>query len=235
MTEQEWLDASDPRRMLEILRKIRKVSNRKLRLFAVACCRHIWPLLCDDASRRAVQVAERFADGLANSEHLSAALEALLKTLRVRGAQNSALVASVYAAVDEGVVPGRPSGHVQNESMFDEGANFHAAADLAAWHAARSAQGKAFKRQQKLQSSSLRDIAGNPFRPKPVFEPAWRAPGVLALAREMYNSGTFNRMPALADALQAAGCTDDDILRHCRVPTAHARGCWVVDLILNRE
>jgi hypothetical protein len=235
MTEQEWLDASEPRTMLEILRKIRKVSNRKLRLFAVACCRHIWPLLCDDASRRAVQVAERFADGLANIEHLSVALETLLKMLRVRGAQDAALVASVYAAVDEGVVPGRPSGHVENESMCDEGANFHAAANLAAWHAARSAQGKAFKRQQKLQSSSLRDIAGNPFRPKPVFEPAWRTPGVLALAREMYENLAFHRMAVLADLLQSAGCADSDILEHCRAPTDHTRGCWVVDLILERE
>ena len=43
-------------------------------------------------------------------------------------------------------------------------------------------------------------------------------------------------MPILADALQDAGCTNDDALNHCRDADAnHLRGCWVVDLVLGRE
>ena len=41
-------------------------------------------------------------------------------------------------------------------------------------------------------------------------------------------------MPELADALEEAGCTDVEILSHCREPGEHVRGCWVVDLLLGK-
>lgn len=42
-------------------------------------------------------------------------------------------------------------------------------------------------------------------------------------------------LPILADALEEAGCTDADILAHCRGPRSHVRGCWVIDLLLSKE
>jgi hypothetical protein len=50
----------------------------------------------------------------------------------------------------------------------------------------------------------------------------------------MYDSRDFSAMPILADALQDAGCTDEAILTHCRGPGPHVRGCWCVDLVLNK-
>jgi hypothetical protein len=51
----------------------------------------------------------------------------------------------------------------------------------------------------------------------------------------MYESRNFSAMPILADALQDAGCDNDDILSHCRIDGPHVRGCWVVDLVLGKE
>ena len=72
-------------------------------------------------------------------------------------------------------------------------------------------------------------------RPLSVFDPAWRTSDVLALARGIYADRAFDRMPILADALQDAGCDNEDILSHCRdTKQPHARGCWVCDLVLEK-
>jgi predicted component of type VI protein secretion system len=60
--------------------------------------------------------------------------------------------------------------------------------------------------------------------------------GLLAsIARQMYDSRDFLDMPILADALEEAGCTDQDILSHCRSGGEHVRGCWVIDLLLGKK
>ena len=56
MTEQEWLGCDKPHPMLTFLRG--RVSNRKLRLYACASCRRVWPLLQDGRSRKAVEPTE---------------------------------------------------------------------------------------------------------------------------------------------------------------------------------
>jgi hypothetical protein len=80
----------------------------------------------------------------------------------------------------------------------------------------------------------LRCIFGNPFRPV-VLDSRWITPTVEQLAKPIYADGAFDRLPILADALEDAGCDNADILNHCRQPAEHARGCWVVDLILGKS
>lgn len=67
-----------------------------------------------------------------------------------------------------------------------------------------------------------------------VLDPAWRTATVLALADGIYVERGWERLPVLADALEDAGCTQPDILGHLRGPGPHARGCWVVDLLLGK-
>jgi hypothetical protein len=51
----------------------------------------------------------------------------------------------------------------------------------------------------------------------------------------IYDERAFDRLPILADALEEAGCTNPEMLDHCRQPGAHARGCWVVDALPGRK
>jgi hypothetical protein len=91
------------------------------------------------------------------------------------------------------------------------------------------------QRERIEQCNLLREIFGNPFRPV-AFDPAWRTSDVMLLARGIYGDRAFDRMPILADVLQDAGCTSDDILGHLRDPHAtHVRGCWALDLVLGKD
>ena len=88
---------------------------------------------------------------------------------------------------------------------------------------------------EAAQRLLLRDVYGNPFCPAPPLDRAARAWGggaIPALARAIYEGRAFDRLPVLADALEEAGCEDEDFLAHCRGAGPHARGCWLLDLIL---
>jgi len=77
MTEAEWLACTKPQVMLDFLRG--KATDRKLRLFACACCRRIWHLLIDDRCRIAVNKSELFADQLIPPLDLAFAYDAASK------------------------------------------------------------------------------------------------------------------------------------------------------------
>jgi hypothetical protein len=87
------------------------------------------------------------------------------------------------------------------------------------------------------QAAIVRCIFGNPFRLL-ALDPAWLTwhGGLLvSMAQRMYDSRDFSDMPVLADGLEEAGCTDADILGHCRLGGEHVRGCWLIDLLLGKS
>jgi hypothetical protein len=220
MTESEWLACTAPEAMVAFLPISGGATDRKLRLFVVACCRRIWHLLTA-RQKQVISQAERYADGLAemdtddpseNSDGIGITLPELAARFAIRGLAEGGLggVASLCArALSEGGI------------------------DLQA----RTAESTA-------QASLFRDIRGNPFRPPPALEPSvlkWNDGVVVKLAQAAYDErvmpeGTLDRarLAVLADALEEAGCDDAEILGHLRGPGPCVRGCWVVDLILQK-
>jgi hypothetical protein len=67
----------------------------------------------------------------------------------------------------------------------------------------------------------------------PEFDPGWRTPDVLALARGIAADRAWDRLPILADALIEAGCDNEMILNHCGQSTSAGAHPWIVDLILD--
>jgi hypothetical protein len=212
---------------------------RQRRLFAVACCRRWLQDMPDAESRNAVEVAERYADGLADKEELQAA----------------------YKAAQAAAGRRFPISFVAKESKADQVWKVWAlehAAQLACAASGMEEAGREIRKQisrdadgsfgpgikrildqeTRAQCALIRDIFGNPFRPQPSVDSSWLSwnDGVVGrLAQAIYDNRAFDRVPILADALEEAGCTDADILNHCRQPGEHVRGCWVADLVLGKR
>jgi hypothetical protein len=214
MTEAEWLSCADPQPMLTFLRG--RASDRKLRLFAVACCRQIWDLITADPCRRAVEAAEKYAEGEITAAELEAAES---ESAAAAGAAAERLWVVHMCVIQQATSTELPYGNAACRTAYF-------AADL-------GCEVVRFDEARAHQSKLLREIFGNPFRPATLAPPPLSAP-VVALAQAIYADRAFARMPELGDALAAAGCTDAAVLAHCRGPGVHVRGCWVVDLILGK-
>lgn len=74
---------------------------------------------------------------------------------------------------------------------------------------------------------------GSPALPDPAWL-TWQGGAVRKAAQDIYTKCRFSDLPTLADALEEAGCTDADILAHCRRPGEHVKECWVVELLLGK-
>jgi hypothetical protein len=222
MTEQEWLTWDDPGRMLQFLEG--KASDRKLRLFAVACCRRIWPIMPDEAARNAVEVAERLAEGMTTNVDRRAAALAAVAIEGGRGIPALCAVASRAFHAAERASTNAAYRFAASRRLHLQGGINHSN-----YQAAFTQE---FNKERVPQAAVLRCIVGNPFR---SIHRSLLSQTVAKLARMIYNERAFDRLPILADALEESGCTNPEILQHCRTQGEHVRGCWVVDLVLGKE
>jgi hypothetical protein len=231
--ERDWASKDNP---TQLLRLMSEIAVRKLRLFGIACCRRIWPLLRDDC-RHCVLLAERLVEGEATLEEANK-LRQQLEAVRVATIQQSAgeqrerevrgwCLGAVCSLLDTAtglqlILP-LPDWHLELVDVRRLVAN-------AVVHSPVSSVAAAISVEERAQADLLREIVGNPFR-KTEFAQGWRTPTVLDLAHAIYQERAFAEMPILADALDEAGCANAEILQHCREPREHVRGCWLLDLI----
>jgi hypothetical protein len=207
MTEEEWRESNSPSEMLDFVRL--RASDRQLRLFACACCRLVWDYLLGEAWRRAVELGERYADGLLGAEALEGhQFEVFLALRPWHGAR-----ARLGEAASEVLRPHLQPARVARLARTGKGARLLPAG----------------------QCDILRDII-LPFRRVtiPAHVLAWNDGTVRRIAEGIYEERAFERLPILADALLDAGCDNEELLAHCRSEGPHVRGCWALDAILDR-
>jgi hypothetical protein len=234
MTEAEWCheeEAYFPREMLRALdeqfpprqmKTTKTKRERKLRLFGCAACRQIAHLFVKQ-QQRLIALVEQYADGKVDGRRIRRAQEAASRA--VPQPKPDEEWSSIYGAYDYAQ---RALNLLTWRTVSDIVEGF--VEDL---YGATVNDPDNQEEEGVYQKALLQDIFGNPFRPV-SFSPSWRTGTALSLAKQMYEAREFSAMPILADALQDAGCDNDDILSHCRGPGPHVRGCWVVDLVLGK-
>jgi hypothetical protein len=235
VTEAEWLACGVPLAMLEFLRG--KASDRKSRLLAVACCHRIWHLIPVYEASQCVNLAELYADGKASREQLDHAIQLSMNrcdyTRSWWGARWG--VVEIYAIQAVTRVHRHDEG--SRARTLPYAAQAWAYAELMKWQRTGTGDEQNLRavvvEETARQAGLVRCIFGNPFYPATA-DPVWFTSTVVSLAQGIYEERAFDRLPILADALQDAGCENDDILDHCRTEGPHVRGCWVVDLLTGR-
>jgi hypothetical protein len=195
--------------------------ERKMRLFAVSCCRNVWDHF-SMTLQHVIETAENYAEGRVTEQEAYEAVEVAL----IEGGGNIDRLEAVSSAALYAAHPTIEPDDIQG----------------IAWGVAYDT--RLLARGSDTQPYVARDIFGNPFRTATI-DPAllaWRDATIPKLAQAAYDerelpSGHLDtkRLAILADALEEAGCTNDDVLAHLRGPGPHVRGCWVVDLLLHKE
>ena len=226
MTEQEWLRITDPDDLMRKTIRTKGLGNdRQFRLMGIACCRRIWHLL-DEKLRNAIELAENYLENIATAAEMDACLDSLqgrypygstvrlccYPTHRIKALSVDAVCTARAAAVND---------------LLKQEAGKDVPTD-------RSRVMTLYKEEKEQQMVLFRDIFGNPFQPIQL-ERTRLTPTIMAIAQTNYSEHQFEGMPILADALEEAGCTNEDILDHCRNNQEHARGCWVLDLLLEKK
>jgi hypothetical protein len=222
-TETEWLSCDTPTLMLAAVRET--LSCRKDRLLAVAICRQIDAQGLDERCRHTIQIAEAFADENATMDQLRAAyveaVDVQKATSGDRAIPNAQLNYAQTLAADAVRLCSEPDrSHVSILTL-------QRALSVAAYRSTIETDNRSF-------ILLVHDIVGNPFREVKI-ERRWLTSTVIDLANAIYEGQAFDRVPILADALMDAGCNSKAIVEHCRGPGPHVRGCWTVDLLLEKR
>jgi hypothetical protein len=233
VTEADWLASDDPQAMLHYLQYApvgvggrlrgtsdggpRLVSDRKLRLFAVACCHAVSDELgaeaeyCDELPRGPAKDAANWAMGWAGDQKTPTA------------AERAALLRCIVGSPFRPLRPVTPC--ADGPTCPQHGYPWLTPAVRSLAQAIHDGP----------PCPTCRGLGGGPFGRLPDgtrTHGGERCPDCRGSGRGLFD---FAALPVLADCLEEAGCSDAAILAHCRGPGPHVRGCWCVDLLTGRE
>ncbi len=233
-SEQEWLSSKEDWRLLNYLEERGGLSDRKWRLYACASVRRIWPLIGEPVCRQAVEGAERFADGLITPHDATAIREAAELLAWPTQAGYAPYTADFVASQAIVTVEGS---NCSGQSRWVSGMVWQV--DMAT---SDGYSDEKWATWSEVSANILRDLFGPfPFRPVTVDPALLKNDAIVKLAKDAYEhrrlpEGTLDpgRLGALADALEAAGCNDQEVLAHLRQAGEHYRGCWPLDLLLQK-
>ncbi len=225
ITERDWLRSADAIPLLDHLFPMHGFHSipdqpRKLRLYYAACARRAFRNL-NPMQRGLLEAAERLADGAISSrEH----------------AEIARLGESFDGGPDELRQLGELLGCDPQTWSGGRSTNTGRRRERLGWLVFQGLRhvvpAPAWVHRSLHSADVVRDLFPNPFRITP-WQAGWRSDAAVRIARCMYEARVFGGMGQLADALEEAGCRDEDILLHCRDEYAvHYRGCWVVDWFL---
>jgi hypothetical protein len=227
VNEEEWNACTEPGSMVLFLAG--RARDRKLRLFACACCRRIWHV-ASQGSREAIEVAERFADRRAKPRELASARRAA-EALYWHGDGSDLAAWAALFATDRGAgeaarCASAAVGEVMGLLAAPPGSTLYLPfSGPAECEAAVAAEWQG-------QVDLIRDLFGNPFRPVSP-DPAWLTPVAVSLAQVAYDerqlpSGHLDpaRLAVLADAMKEASCAEAAVLDHLRGSGPHLPGCY---------
>lgn len=233
MDEEQWLACNKTAVLFRSLRSLMGSRWRRWLLFNCACSRRVWHLL-GKGGRKFLETVEQYAD--AQPPPTRTVLWEWEKKARQEPFDSPWLNPDHRACI--------AASNAASSVKREDNSTAEEAAIAIARLAPRGSKDTAKAAEQAVQCVILRDIFGNPFRPAP-HSPAWltwNAATVPRLAHAAYDerilpAGTLNntRLLILADALEEAGCTDEQILTHLRSDGEHYRGCWVIDLLLGKS
>jgi hypothetical protein len=238
MTEEEWL-AEDANHWPRLNCAIQKtVNSRKLILAAVSFCYPAMYLMKDERSKDAVIAAEKYADGEISKKELRAAYIAAhaVSLVNVSGAYIAyatthiagGIAHAAYNPVHIVNVAYNAANHVVNATAYYVTINDHPY-----YRSHVIANAAMASNTRKGQKQLVHCIFGNPFQVT-KFDPNWMNDNASKLAQSVYIRKDFSLLSMLADELEENGCTDTQILNHCRNDKIHTRGCWVLDTILGK-
>jgi hypothetical protein len=224
MTESEWLASTDVREMTKHLHAVNADSTpgalRKECLFGVASCERVRHLLAGEPSRDALDALAGHAED----------------PFAVTVEEEERVCELAWAGHADTPRDERDPTRVAAWGVINVSQGLHWLAAVRAAEAMALAAGEPGDpppQRTAVFATLFRCIFGNPFRPVAAAR-SWLTPTVVSLAEAIYADRAFDRLPVLADALEEAGCGDDEILNHCRGGGVHVRGCWVVDLVLGK-